>query len=209
MWNRFIYWLFSKVVLKVYFNSQSKKSGFENMNKAFVDSNADIYYLPKSDFDYGLRRSKEIQKRLSRINSGLSDDELNKFIEALENALNGGRNPKLADIAFLIGEIKARQEIWIHEDLWFDILALKYIREDENPAVFDMEIHKQKVAQFQKDSEGGLYDFFYKMGLITFIPYLSKLEKDWDVYMDQSRAKIQAHRKMLERYQTSLTGQNL
>lgn len=209
MWNRFIYWLFSKAVLKVYFNSQSKKSGFENMEKAFVDSNGKIYYQPKSDFDYPLKRSKEIHKRLVRINSGLSDDELNRFLDACEVALNGGRNPKIADIAFLIGEMKARQEIWIHEDLWFDLIALKYIREDENPAIFDMEIHKQKVVQLQKDSEGGLWDFFCRVGLITFIPYLAKLENGFDVYIDQSRAKIQAHRKMLERYQTSLTGQNL
>ena len=205
MLNKFLYWLFSSAILKVYFNSQSKKKGFESMQKTFVDSNGKIYYTPANDFDYAIRRVKEIQKRLSRINSGLSDDELDRFIQGIKKAMNGGSNPELARIFFLVGEMEARKEIWIHEDMWFDLLALKYIREDEDPSLVDIEIHNQKVEQFKKDSQGGLYDFFYNMGLMTLIPYLGKLESDWEEYITQSRGKIKAQKQMLEAY---LTGQN-
>lgn len=204
MLNKFIYWLFSKAVLKVYFNSQSKKSGFENMDKAFVDSEGKIYYVPKNDFDYPLSRSKELQKRLKRIDSGLSDSELKRIFEVIKKALNGGKNPDIARIGYAVTEFELREEVFIHEDLWFDLIALKYVREDEPIAVVDWTIHEEKIKQFRKDSTGGLYDFFYKAGLMRFIPYLEKLESDWDVYMDQSTARLKAMEKMNEQYLTGL-----
>jgi len=198
--NKLLYWLFGKAVLKVYFNSQSKKSGFENMQKAFVDSNAKIYYVPNNDFDYPVNRIKEIHKRLKRIDSGLSDTELDRCFAVIKKALNSGKNPDLGMIGFAVAEMETRKDIWIHEELWFDVLALKYIREDEKPYVVDMTIHLEKVAQFRKDSQGGLYDFFYKMGLMKSIPFLQKLESDWDVYMDNSIATLKAREKMYEAY---------
>jgi len=200
MINKLLYGLFGRRILKVYFNSQSKKSGFENMLKSFVDSNGKTYYQPINDFDYPVQRAKDIHKRLKRIDSGLSDTELDRFIECIQKACNGGKNPDLAKIFFYLGEMKERKEIWIHEDLWFDVLALRYIREDEDPSIVDKEIHKQKIEQFMIDSQGGLYDFFYKMGVMKFIPYLEKLESDWDVYMAHSRMKIQGMKKMQEVY---------
>ena len=202
MLNKLLYWLFSKAILKVYFNSQSKKVGFEYMQKVFVDSNGRVYYFPKNDFDYPVQRVKEIQKRLKRVDSGLSDNEIENLLASLKKAYNGGVNPNVGRIGFHIEELELRKEIWIHEDLWFDILALKYVREDEKPYIVDLTIHQEKVAQFRKDSQGGLYDFFYKMGLMTSIPYLEKLEPDWDVYMDWSQARLKALQKMNEIYLT-------
>lgn len=202
MINKLLYCLFGKAVLKVYFNSQSKKSGFENMQKAFVDSNGKIYYLPINDFDYPVNRVKEIQKRLKRIDSGLSDSELESLLAVIKKALNNGKNPDIGRIGYAVAEFELRKEIWIHEDMWFDVLALKYIREDEYPWLVDSTIHAEKIAQFRKDSQGGLYDFFYKTGLMKSIPYLEKLESDWDVYMDQSRARLKAMEKMSATYLT-------
>jgi hypothetical protein len=192
--------------LKHYYKDQPKRSGFELMQKAFVDSDGNIYYVPKNDFDYPVKRSKELQKRLIRVNSGLSEETLDLFFDAMRKALGRGKNPDISRIGFLIEEMALRKEILIDIDLFFDILALKYIREDENPALVDLQIHKQKIEQFTKDSEGGLYDFFYKMGLITLIPYLKKSEDDWTEYMEQSIARMKAHETHLKTY---LTGHSL
>jgi len=205
MVNKLLYWLFGKRVLKVHFNSQSKKNGFENMQKVFVDSEGRTYYNTINDFDLPINRVKELQKRLKRIDSGLSDSELDRLMQVIKKALNGGKNPDIGRIGYVVAEFELRKEIWIHEDLWFDVLALKYIREDEKPWLVDPVIHAEKIAQLKVDSQGGLYDFFYKMGLMKSIPYLEKLESDWDVYMDQSRASLRAMEKMSSVY---LTGSN-
>lgn len=181
---------------------QPKKSGFENMHKAFVDKVGNTYYLPKNDFDYPIARSKEMQKRLNYLMSGLNDTTIDLFLANMEKALGRGKLPEVSRIGFLVEEMKARKEILIDNDLFIDILALRYIRADENPAIVDKEIHAQKIAQFTSDSKEGLYDFFYKMGLITLFPYLSKLEEDWDEYTEIGIAKMKAGEMMLKSYLT-------
>lgn len=191
--------------LKHYYLDQPKKSGFENMHKAFVDKAGQVYYVPKNDFDYPIARVKEIQKRLSRLDSGLNESTIDMFIEAMRKSLGKGKQPDISRIGFLIEEMALRKEILIDNELFFDILALRYIRADETPAIVDKEIHTQKVKQFELDSSGGLYDFFYKMGLMTLIPYLSKLEDDWQEYTEMSIARMKAHEIHLKHY---LTEQN-
>lgn len=195
---RLIYWLFKKWIIKIQFQNQSFKS--DRLEKAFIDSNGVNYYKFTNDFDIPLIRAKELQKKLLKLKSGLSDENLDKFLEAMVKALNGGRNPDLARIGHLVTEMKLRQEILIHPDLLMDIVALSYIREDENPSELNKEIHTQKIEQFHKDSKEGLYDFFYKSGLSKYAPYLSSMEEDWEEYLIESTAKIKAMNKNLNEY---------
>lgn len=197
---RFIYNILKPFFLKHYYADQPKRSGFELMNKSFVDSVGNIYYTPKNDFDYPISRSKELQKRLTRVQSGLDETTIDLFLDAMRKALGRGSHPDMSRIGFLVEEMALRKEILVDNDLFIDILAIKYIRSDENPAIFDKEIHDQKIAQFNLDSQGGLYDFFYKMGLMQLIPYLGKLEEDWDEYMDLNTARAKAHQAHLLNY---------
>lgn len=202
MFGKLIYQILKPFFLRYYFLDQSKKAGFENMKKVFVDSNGKQYYCPENDFDIPHMRTREIETRLMQISSGLSNTELEKFFDAMEKALGGGKKPDIAMIGFLIKEMRLRKEILLHPDLMFDLVALRYIREDEDPTVIDGDIHKEKVAQFQKDSKDGLYDFFYGAGLTAYIPYLTKLESEWSEYWQESQAKIQAMNQTLKAYTT-------
>lgn len=197
---RFVYTILKPFFLKHYYADQPKRSGFELMSKSFVDSVGNVYYCPKNDFDYPIARSKELQKRLTRVQSGLDETTIELFLEAMRKALGRGSNPDISRIGFLVEEMSLRKDILIDNDLFIDILAIKYIRSDENPAIFDKEIHEQKINQFNLDSAGGLYDFFYKMGLMTLIPYLEKLEDDWSEYMDMNLARVKAHQTHLSSY---------
>ncbi len=126
------------------------------------------------------------------LRAGVSESEFDLILEAMEKALNSGKKSELAQIGHCIIEFKKRKELIFHPEIMFDIAALRYIREDELPHKIDPEIHKQKIKQFMKDSEGGLYDFFYKAGLNRYIPYLEKSENDWDEYILNSKIKTQA-----------------
>lgn len=202
MLGRIIYKLFKPIFLKHYFLDQSKKSGFENMEKVFIDSNGKAYYRPINDFDLPHERTKELEKKIMRLKAGLSEEEMDLILDAMEKALNSGKKSELAVIGHCIIEIRKRKEILIHPDMMMDIAALRYIREDEDPSKIDAGIHKDKIAQFKKDSSGGLYDFFYKAGFSQIIPYLSKLEKDWNEYMMESEIKIKALNQHLQAYIT-------
>jgi hypothetical protein len=202
MIGKAIYKLFKPVFLKHYYGEQSKRTGFENLQKVFIDSNGKAYFATINDLDLPIMRAKELQLRVMRMRSGMSDDALKLFCEAMKKALNNGKNPNIAQIGHLVIEIEKRIGIWIDPDLLFDTVAFKYIREDENPAEVDMSIHNEKIKQFQKDSRGGLRDFFYMAGLTEFIPFLGISESEWSEYFSISTIKMKALKMQTENYIT-------
>lgn len=192
MLGKLLYRIFKKPLLKYYFLEQSKRTGFEKMKKVFIDSNIKSYWVPENDFDTPLERTRAIERCVRKIAAGLSEDEENTWLDAMEKALNSGKKSELSMIGHLIIEKRRRKDMLLHPDLMFELLAYKYIREDEDPSVIDKTIQEEKIAQFRKDSKGGLYDFFYKAGLSAYIPYLTKLESEWSEYWKESEVKIKA-----------------
>jgi hypothetical protein len=200
MLGKLTYKLLKPFFLKYYYLDQSNKSGFEKMKKVFIDSDERAYYVPENDFDTQLERVRGIERCVREIMAGLSNEEEKKIREAMKKALGEGKKPNIPMIGHLLIEMDKREELLLHPDVMFDLLAYKYVREDEHPAIVDKKIHKEKIVQFRKDSMGGLYDFFCKMGLLAYMPYLTKLESDWNEYYSQSEIKIMAMNKHLKEY---------
>jgi hypothetical protein len=196
---RFFYWLFKSQIKKIQFSEQSKKVGFEKLAFVFTDSNGKDYYRYTNDLE------------ILEIESGLSGNELERIINAIDAAINekdkkGMMSPNIGKIGFLIQEIKNRKEILIHPELLFEAVAILYIREDEDPAIVDREILKEKIEQLKKDSVEGLYDFFYTSGLSTYIPFLEKSPEEWMGYYEEGKAKLEGMKKFLSTLeQESLT----
>lgn len=195
---RFIYWIFKKQILKIYYSDQPKTHGFDRMEKCFVDSNGMQYFKYKEDFDTPLERVRQFERILNELKAGISDENLKTFLDEMEKCLNGGKKTEIAKIGFLVTEMKNRRDLVLHPDLMFDLVATLYIREDEEPAEINKTIHSQKIEQFKKDSREGLYDFFYRAGLSKYIPYLTKLESDWDEYWKESKIKVGAMKEFLK-----------
>ena len=189
---KLFYRLFRKQILKIYFSEQSTSAGFENMKVQFVDSEGRRYFSPEKDLDLPHVRTQEIQRRLMGVKFGLDDSYVEDFITAVKAALNNGKRPDVAVIGHLINELEARSKRWLHPDVMFDMVAFKYIREDEDPAIIDKNIHAQKVEQFRKDSMGGLYDFFYKARLTDVLPFLKSLESEFPEFFQESIVQLKA-----------------
>lgn len=199
---KIFYRLFRKQILKIYFSEQSIKVGFENMKVQFVDSEGRRYYSPEKELDLPHQRTKEIQRRLMRIKFGLNDDDLELFIKAMKAALNNGKKPDVAMVGHLVNELEARSNIWMHPDMMFDMVAFKYIREDEDPAIIDKNIHSQKIEQFHKDSREGLYDFFYSTKLTEVLPFLKSFENEFHELWRESIVKLEAIKIQMNDYIT-------
>lgn len=205
---KIFYRLFRKQILKIYYSEQTIKQGFENMKVQFVDSEGRRYFSPDKDLDLPHIRTQEIQRRLMRTKFGLDDEYIDDFIKAVKGALNNGKKPDVAMIGHLINELEARSQIWLHPDMMFDMVAFKYIREDETPAVIDKNIHDQKVAQFAKDSKEGLYDFFYKAKLTDVLPFLKLLESEFPEFWQESIVQLKAKEIQIKDYITRLNLSN-
>lgn len=190
---KLIYWLFRKKFQAFVFKDQSsKKTGFEKTVRSFFDSKGKSYYSFGSDMDLPLERLQALLPKLKLLKYGFDEDMEDKLWEALELAINNGKKPDIAQIGFIAKERSRRKDMVINQDLLFDIIALRYIREDENPGIVDPEIHKEKIEQFKFDSKDGLYNFFYLAGLAELVPLLKITEKDFLEFLQDSEVKNQA-----------------
>lgn len=189
------------------FKSKKVKSGFEKMVHVFTDSKGKRYFAYENDFDIPHLRVREIEICLMRISAGLSGSEIKLFIEAMKKALNGGKKPDNAMIGHLVMEMERREEMIMHPDLMLDLVAYKYVREDENPIKVNGSIHQEKVDQFRKDSMEGLKDFFLGAGLGEYMPYLKKSDLDWKEFWNGSKIKSLALTMRLKTYTSEVESQ--
>jgi hypothetical protein len=204
---RFFYWIFKAQIDKLIFVNQSKKKGFEKLRFEFTDSKGMKYYRFQDDMDIPILRKGELERVLIEIKAGISKDELELIIKAMYKAINneeGGRViPNIALIGHLIEELNNRRELLIHPELLFESVAILYIREDEDPAIVDKEILRNKIEQLKKDSVEGLYDFFYTKGLSEYMPYLPKSEEELMAIYQIGEAKV----KGMKTHLSSILGQ--
>lgn len=206
---RLFYFLFKSQILKLQYNEQSKKKGFEKLTQVFIDSKGKRYYRYPNDMDIPILRKGELERVLREVQYGLSRDELSDILDAMTKALSDQRGdkivPNFAKVGFLVEEIKNRKEMLIHPDLLFEAVAMLYIREDEDPAIVDKEIVRQKMIQLKEDSKEGLYDFFYTSGLHAYIPFLQKSEEDWMELWEEGKVRMETMKRFLTSGQESLT----
>jgi len=180
---------------KYIFERQSKPVGKEKMELMFVDSNGKRYYKYIDDLDIPAERWGHINRLYQELGNCISGDELELFINAMDKELNpeveSGERKKIdiGKIIVLVKEMKMRKEMLLHPDLMIEIVSSHYIREDENAAVWDEELHREKCKQFQKDKGGGLRDFFQDAGLTVLMPFLRLSENDWKAYTEKSAKK--------------------
>jgi len=198
---RLFYWLFRKPLLALYFKEQhGNKTGFEKSVRCHLDMNGLSYYTWPNKMDSPISRLQVIMAKETRFKFGLDSDGEDKLLEAMEIAINSGIKSQIAEIGFLLGELKRRKDIVRTPDMLFDLLATYYVRQDENPLIFDESIHKEKIEQFKLDSAGGLKAFFYTSGLMKSLNLPDCTENDFLELLLSSTVKQEALIQHLESY---------
>jgi hypothetical protein len=123
-------------------------------------------------------------------------------------------------IAALMGAyihvIRERQNTVIHRDLLLNIAATWIIREDENPAEINPDIHQQKLQTFEALSKGGAHDFFYRLGIEPLMPLFNisaeEFQTLWEYNTQEIRKlnevlrQLSSHRKAGLREQATSSG---
>jgi hypothetical protein len=175
----------------------AKRQDFHKMESIFTDSNKKRYYKYINDYDIPIQRMNHLQRHIIELGNGLDRNELKMFIEAFKGEIN--KQPIAFDkIGFLINELELRQDTLVHEDIMFGMVGCLYIREDQNPNIWDEETEQQKIRQFKKDNTK-LSDFFLQAGLGTYIPYLKDMKGTLAEQLEQTNKKREAMMKFFEK----------
>jgi hypothetical protein len=153
----------------------------------------DIAKLPVTRFVEMQRCEIEMQHQISKR-------EMKLFIEALElahsdlvlGATNKVKGQALAKIGHYISEMKNRQELLLHPELMFEYATIQYVREDEDPTIYDpaFERHKQAEIKEAMQTDSEILDFFDKGRLENYLPVLIELKGDLNQHLSHYQREI-------------------
>lgn len=200
---KWIYLSNPKFFTDLAFNRQSKPIEKYKLDWCFIDSNGKRYYKFIDDMEMPVERYGQIQRLLVELSNCISGPELKIFLTKIMEHLDPGaeegerKKIRIGEAIHLVQEMLLREDLLLHPEIMMEIISASYIREDENPAKWDEELHQEKVAQFRKDSKTGLYDFFHKPGLAVLIPFAKLSEVEWLKYWAKSGVKIKAMKRFL------------
>lgn len=161
------------------------------------------FYIYQNIFDIPIERMGRIQDLVIQLQRMVSKEELDVFLENMENALNasvsGAAVKNLAQIGFLVGEMRKRKEMLIHPDVMMELAGAVLIREDQNPGEWNAEFEQKKVEAFRNAYKGKeLYDFFVLAGLSQYFPNMEYLEEDWTIFWEMATSRLEATQELLK-----------
>lgn len=174
-----------------------KADKFAGLELAFKDTEGRAYYQFSNDFDVFIKRKSFWDERLIELDAGLSGKEMDIIIEACMDAMNKPK-PNYALVAHLVTEMKNRRQWLIHGEVMYSLLASCYVREDEDPAVVDMEIHNEKVAYFMANDD--LSFFFDNRTINELLPFLARLKNSLKPLLSDTMVEAQALMKQIQQH---------
>lgn len=196
---------FKQAIHNYVYNHQGK-SYKDNLEFAFIDSGGRKYYYFPDLKKLPLPLLEKLNELQEQMGCKLPGRDLDAWTAKVEEELNS-KNPKLTVVAYWLGVLKERRNILFEPTVLTEIAALLYIREDENPAVYNAALHKEKFDMLWADSKKGakLYDFFQQAGLSRYIPSENITAANWNEYLTQIAEKVQKFNSAITAISASLS----
>ena len=130
-----------------------KKKKHPDLEFGFKDVRGRRYYRIPAHIAMPIERFGKLQENIMWQSAGLSGSELDSLVERMEEEMENlvqGKRGSLAKVGVVINEMKLRKQMVLHTELLYHFIAIQYIREDEDPAVYDDEIQNEKVEAFKE-----------------------------------------------------------
>ena len=194
---------FRDAINKVAYEHQSKTYK-DNLKYAFRDSlGRSYFYFPKME-DIPLPLFEKLNELQEQMRCKIPSKDLDIWIKKVKEVLNGNSKTKVTDFGYWLGVLEERRNILFEPMILTEIAALLYIREDENPCIYNEELHKEKFQMLWQDSREGafLYDFFHNAGLSGYIPSESVTRENWIQFLEQASEKMMKFKSAITRIST-------
>lgn len=150
-----IYSLFEKGFLNYLHKKNGTKLTKDNLSFSFFDLDGNGYYKFPSDLALPMARLGKLHGYTKWLSSGVDGKELDIMLDNIDKALTEGikTGKNAAKIGFVVSQLKERKTMIVHDELFYNIIAIQIIRHDESPVKFNQEIHQAKVEAFRKLNE--------------------------------------------------------
>lgn len=119
---------------------------------SFNDLDGNSYSKFQTETGLPMARLGKLHEYIKWLSAGITGDELEIIIDQADKAImecvKSGKN--WSKIGWALSEIKDRKNMIIHDELFYNIIAVQLIRQDESITEFNNEIQMQKVASFRR-----------------------------------------------------------
>ncbi len=200
---RFLARIGFKQAIQNYVYSHQGSTYKQNLEFAFIDSAGRKYYYFPDMKKLPLPLLEKLNELQEQMACKIPGRDLDAWINRVEEVLNEGG--KMTDVAYWLGVLKERRNLLFEPSVLTEIAALLYIREDENPSVYNQSLHKEKFEMLWADSRKGgkLYDFFQQAGLSHYIPSENITATNWSEYLTAIERKIEQFNSAISQISTS------
>lgn len=177
-------------VMKCFHEEHSKrKFDRKEMELAYHGSDGHFYDRFPKNLGLPIDRFGKMKFFLMWMVQGISPDEINALLDKADDALGKGlTDPKnAAMIGKCHEEIRGRERLTIHTELLYNFLAVQWVRDDEDPLVYNNQIQLEKVDAFKKENEKGNSYFFFQQEELKMLSNLFKMsEEEWNLFWQES-----------------------
>lgn len=172
------------------------KSWKANCNYVISFAGHDYFSFKSTDL-IPVQRHARITDQLIMMGKKLTKPEQNLLVDGLLESAHKMVNTysekkrveHLNEVLFCAMELKGRDlDLMFHPEIILEIVALSIIRDDEDPSVFNEQIHREKMETFSK--EGGEIPFYLQVGLGEYLP-------NWSESIEQSKQLLEKHHNVI------------
>lgn len=168
--NALIDRLFGKAIRRRIHEGYYRPKGFDGMTFAYIDDQGREYYAWPDVSAMPAVRIKHVEGLLMWADSGLTRPNVEQLTGLVEehimNLINSkdqkARGASGAKAIKLVEEIRLRGRDVIPEEIFYQLAAMCVARQDEDPAMVDEGVQRQKAAMLREAGRAGA-DFFTHM----------------------------------------------
>lgn len=195
---KLIFNLCEKRFIRYLNNKNAIKLTKDNLTHSFYDDAGNGYYKFPKDIELPMCRLAKKQDYLMWMSKGVDKQEYAKALQDAKAGLEGGiKDGKgLAKIGYVLNALEEISEMVLHDELFYNLIAVQLIRQDEDPTKFNNEIHMQKVAAFKELDK---HDDTFFLSIQEFLDQLSLSHITRDQYeklLKESRIAREVLQKM-------------
>lgn len=183
-----------------------KKLPQDKLVFSFFDLDGSAYYSV-ADSDMPVLRKLKIAMSYMKLVNGVNETDLHESIKAIATAFNekdekGYMVPNIGRIGWICVNLINRKNDTPILDYLYELAADYFIREDEDFALIDDEIRKDKVASIKQVPFEVIRDFFFSKSLNQIFPQYDTPDKFMEEILTESSVEALAYVKLLELWQT-------
>lgn len=177
-------------ILKLFYEENARvKFDRKSMEHRYTGMDAHTYHGFPKHLGLPIERFGKMKFYLMWMSSGISPVELDKLLDRQAEALGKGiENPaNAAMIGLCIEEMRGRKRLTIHTELLYNFMAVQWVRDDEDPLVFNNQIQLEKVEAFKRETAAGNTYFFFQQSELKMLSNLFRMsEEEWKEFWNES-----------------------